>query len=40
MNLWTPAAVADLINDIGNWTAGLIVLYAFMRGLRTQITGK
>lgn len=40
MSVWTPAAVADLINDVGNWTVGLIILYAVVRGLRTQITGK
>jgi hypothetical protein len=40
MNTWTPAAVAELINDIGNWCNGLIILYAVVRGLRTQFTGK
>jgi hypothetical protein len=40
MNLWTPEAVADLINDVGNWCVGLIILYAIVRGFRTQITGK
>ena len=40
MNAWTPAAVADLINDVGRWCTGLIILYACVRGLRTQITGK
>ena len=33
MDLWTPAAVADLINDIGNW-------WAIVRGFRTLWTGK
>ena len=40
MGVWTPSAVAELINDIGQWAAGLIILYGFVRGLRTQITGK
>jgi hypothetical protein len=40
MGVWTPAAVAELINDVGEWCAGLIILYAFVRGVRTQITGK
>jgi hypothetical protein len=40
MNSWTPAAVAELINDVGEWCAGLIILYGIVRGLRTQITGK
>jgi len=40
MNTWTPAAVAELINNIGNWAVWLIILYAIVRGLRTLITGK
>jgi len=40
MTTWTPAAVADLINDIGNWTAGMIILWAIVSGFRTAWTGK
>ncbi len=40
MTIWTPAAVAELINDVGQWVMGAIILYAIVRGLRTQITGK
>ena len=40
MTIWTPAAVAELINDVGQWVMGAIILYAIVRGLRTQITGE
>jgi hypothetical protein len=40
MGVWTPAAVAELINDVGEWAAGLIILYGIVRGIRTSITGK
>ena len=38
--MWTPAAVAELINDVGSWIFGLIFIYQLARGLRTLITGK
>jgi hypothetical protein len=37
---WTPQAVSDLINDVGNWFIGLIILFQIARGIRTMITGK
>ena len=40
MNIWNPAAVAELISDIGSWVAGLIILGGIVRGMRTLITGK
>ena len=40
METWTPAAVAELINDVGNWVCGSIVVYWVARGLTTWITGK
>jgi hypothetical protein len=40
MNVWTPAAVAELINDVGQWVLGLIIFYQVARGIRTQVTGK
>ena len=40
MTTWTPAAVANLINDVGIWIVGLIILYAVVRGLIKQITWK
>ena len=33
MNAWTPVAIAELINDAGQWVIGLIVLYQIARGL-------
>ena len=36
MGVWTPAAVAELINDVGSWASGLIILYAVVRGFRTD----
>ncbi len=38
--MWTPEAVANLLNDAGNWAVGLVLLFQIARGLRTQITGK
>lgn len=38
--MWTPNAVADLINDVGQWVMGLILLFQIARGIRTQVTGK
>ena len=40
MNSWTPAAVAELINDVGSWVVGFIFWYGIVRGARTAITGK
>ena len=40
MNSWTPSAVAELINDVGNWVLGIIIFYTVLRGMRTMITGK
>jgi len=40
MNSWTPAAIAELLNDAGSWAIGLILLYQVARGIRTQVTRK
>ena len=38
MSAWTPAAVEGLINDIGLWVCGAMIVYAITQGLRMMVT--
>ena len=31
---------SNLINDVGNWIIGIIILFQVARGIRTWVTGK